>query len=231
MLPPALIEYSATATDGGINVGFQLDYRAQGLIGWGSTLTRLVQYASNHPVLTLGTVSNAANIMQHATIRGIGVGTGVDQSAQTSGHGVVIGNIAWCIVEDIFVDPFIAGGSRTDVYIGMINPGVNSIGQFENWFNNITIKSGAFEFLELSGNSTGSTWGPLYIGDSSNFFVDWRTPAGNAVVFNNQTSIGTFLELNLEWIQSPSGVTSGLLLFNNCRGGSFDQIRIEGTQD
>ena len=68
------------------------------------------------------------------------------------------------------------------------------------------------------------------LGGTGNFFVDYRQPDSNVVQFNNCTSFGVIHELKIEWIQSPSAVTSGQLLFNNCRGGSIDQVRFEGNR-
>lgn len=231
VLPCQYIEYDVRTTSGGFNAGLLLPggtngQGAAGMRGCGSTATRLIQFAPNFPALTVGNLDNV-NYIQGGTVSGFSVGFGVDQSANTQGIGVQIGGFIYSSLYDVRVDPFVDGGGRVEAYQGFVISNANGIGPFANQYGPLYIFTGAQNFI-FSNGSTGDFWSYVYVGGSANQGVDFRTPASNAVVFNNCTAFGSIAKMDIEWIKSPTGTTSGILLFNNCRGGSIDQLRFEG---
>jgi hypothetical protein len=224
MLPGGMIEYTATATDTGVNTGFQIDYRAAGVMGVaGFRETILIQFAANYPAITLGGMNTSACSIG-SVYANFAVAMAVDQSANTSGVGVQFGCVVGAKIEMIDVESDLSGMGAFQPYIGLSTPNVNGIWFFENYVNQIWIRAGAHNLWSQQSNSSGNTWGVMYIGGTGNFYVVYQTPSSYMIDIQNHGE-AMIEELNVEWTQN-SGDT--LMIIANVRNMVINQLRFEG---
>lgn len=222
--PPGRYEYTATMTQGGNNVGWQLPKDLHGFIGAGSGSVELVNFAVNHPAMTIGDVSNDdAAHTENAIYRGFGVGHGASQAGQTSAFGLLWGRIFFSDFDDIEVSPFFGGGHP---YIGLRIGLASNQFFFSNRIGTISVRGGQQHVMHSVSNTTGNAWENAYFGGG------WwgnRIALSSHAVFFAATGViqGTFQQFNIEWTAPGE---SCYALRCDSLGIDLGSVNLEGNQ-
>lgn len=219
-----VLEYTATGVDGSSNkVGLQVPATALGLIGNSPATSVFVQFATNYPALTIGDVSGSTETGGGYFVN-FSVGFGTDQTSQTNGFGMQWGAQQQSYFNNVSVNPFAAGGSRVEAYIGLYLP--PSVNIFACVIPSIAIGTGVAGMIYHACGTTGNVWGEIYLGGGGP--TDLRVLTAPALNVQNATNFGTIDLLNIEWCQTSNGGT--LVELGNCRGFNASQIRFEGDK-
>lgn len=231
--PPERYEYSASATQNSRNTGLHMK-SGMGIIGGGDRPgdgTRFVQYASNHPALTIGDVSNTvSNLIEGGQFTGFCVGHGSSQTGQASADGLLLGRIWRSTFDQIYVSPTLDGTNHA--YCGMrIGLGLNQF-FFSNRIGTLVSKSGQAHLFRMDSNGTGCEWANLYFGGVSTAggagTFGARLALSAEPVFINTPEFGHAGQFNIEWCSS-SGQTAALRA-DNCDVLDIACLHIEGNQ-
>lgn len=200
-LPPGRYEYISEEQQDSRNVGFRLPNNLAGVKFGGAGPfegTQLIQYGTNHPILTIGDVSTDVNDLTQGKEIGGGatLAYGTDQAGQTGAVGLLLGRLWNCTLGDFSVDSYLVGMYHP--YIGM-QIGWN-IGTFffSNRIGMLRITGGQENIFKSVANSTGCKWSSIYCGGGT-----WenRVALSAAPVFIGPfgAEFGSVDQLNVEW--------------------------------
>lgn len=227
-LPAGVYQYEAAATQNAQNTGLHAKKELLGLLGAGMSVdggTVLVQFASNHPILTIGDVTaTAGNLTQGGNYGDFALAYGASQSAQTSAYGLLLGRIWQSQFNNIYISGDYAGAFPP--YIGL-RIGVSSAQFFfNNVLDNIIVRSGQRNILHQIAIGTGCKWGMIYLGGGD---VGSRVALTGPAFFAEMSGnvFGTIDQLNIEWVSGPA---NDPLLRNDSQGLVISQMYFEGNQ-
>lgn len=226
--PPGRYEYICTEVQNSINVGFQITKDVPGFIGGGASDrsgTRLLQYATNHPVITIGDVSaNAGDMHQNSRFGGFCVGYGVTQVGQTQANAILLGRI-WMSDFDPIAAITALSGTSHQPYIGLKVGASSSQFFFSNNLSSVLIQGGQANILKADANSTGCYWDNIYLGGGAP--GNRVALSGNAFFANlSGREFGSVGQLNVEW---TSCATDGPLR-TDALALAVDHLHMEGNQ-
>lgn len=223
------IEYSASRAQEARNVGLQIPYDLRGFLGSGPAYkggSRLIQYASNHPAITLGDVGSGDKLSEGCTYRGFRIGYGIGQQGQDQASTILIGRGFACRYEDLFEDSYMAGTLPCQGMTGLHFYTANGQFTFSNILKNIKIHRAQRNLLRTGAVGTGNVWENVYLGGGT---FGSRVPLSGAAVHfaNNWASqaAGAISQLNIEWVEA-----NRFLFLEAVRSGSFDSLRFEGCK-
>ncbi|GJE14013.1 hypothetical protein [Methylobacterium longum] len=231
-VPAGRFEYIATGVQNGRNAGLQVKKGVRCLIGAGSISggTMFVNYATNHPALTLGDIGlSSAGYTYGGRYGGFAVGHGVSQTGQASADGLLVGNYYNSYFDDILVTPFGDGFNHANVGLEVGTSLSNFF--FQNVIGAVTVKSGSVNGLKWNANGTGNSWRSLYVGAGTAGAATYGSRqafSSYPVWFNTPgAEIGSFDQLNIEW--SITGANLALLR-NDSLGLKVQYMHLEGDQ-
>lgn len=223
------IEYAAHQVQEGRNVGLQVPYDLRAFIGSGPGSnggSQLIQFARNHPVITLGDVGSSNNLSEGCTYKGFRVGYGVGQQGQDQASTILIGRGFACRYEDLFEDSFMMGSQPYQGMIGLHFFTATGQFTFSNILKNIKIHRAQRNLLRTGAVGTGNVWENVYLGGGT---FGSRVPLSGAAVHfaNNWASqaAGAISQLNIEWVEANQ-----FLFLEAVRTGSFNSLRFEGCK-
>jgi hypothetical protein len=224
-MEPGDYQFIASSTQNSRNTGLHFKKGGAGLIGAGSHSagTRLIQYATNHPVLTLGDVgATASDLTEGAQYQGFTLGHGSSQAGETSADGLLLGRIWRSNFDDFHISPFLGGGHpNVGVRVGL------SSAQFffSNVIGRMEVRGGQAHIFRSDANGTGNTWRSLYLGGGG---FGNRVALSSAPMYVNSPEFGAINQLNIEWTNSSA--QSAALDINNCDQFYADIIHFEGVR-
>jgi hypothetical protein len=227
--PKGTYEYIATSTQSGRNTGLHANKNVRGITGAGmGNGTRFVQFATNHPALTIGDVGA---VDADATLGGVYYGfevcQGVTQAAQTSADGLLLGRIWASDFDMINVDAARGFQAYVGLRIGL------SVAQFffSNHIGTMKVNTGQLNMVLMDANGTGNNIQNLYVGGGS---VGNRTTLTSQAVRLNQSGrdFGTIQQFNIEWVNcSGAGMfysEAVQIIINHCH---FEGCQMAGTNE
>ncbi len=227
---PALrFEYEATANQGGRNTGLHAKNNIGGVIGESGNATygtRLVQYAVNHPVLTIGDVGATSSYgLQSIKIGHFALGHGVSQTGQTSADGLLLGSLYYSdFIGLVTITPFMQGVFPP--YIGLqIGLSLTQI-FFSNVGMNFLIFASQMSYIKNNAGGTGNAWLSAYCGNGGpgNRVAMIGTPVDLGPSGVDHGFIGI---LNIEWTNSSGGPAAALTSAGD--GTTIGHLHIEGV--
>lgn len=229
-LAPERFEYTATESQAGRPVGLQVPSQCPGLVGAGSsgTGTRLVQYARDCPVLTIGDIgSDPARTTAAATFGGFVLGYGSSQAGAPNASTLMLGRAWMSRFYDIREDSSLAGaGSHNPGMIGLHLFSTDHQFFFSNALTNIRIYGAQQNLLRVSSLGTGNTWTNVYFGGGT--FGQRVRLSGAALHLSDGGrgfALGHVAQLNVEWVEAEQ-----ILFMEGVRTGAVDSLRFEGCK-
>ena len=229
-VPAGRLEYTMQDVQNGRNAGFQLTKEIPGFVGAGShpsNGTVLVQYATNHPVLTLSDIgTNNSDSVEGATYGGFAVSHGVSQTGNTSADGVLFGRMWGSTIRDILVSPFLGGGNFP-AWNGL-KIGLNTQQFFfSNGIGVTRVLAAQNSFEEHNSGGTGNYWEAAYNGSGT--FGSRVQMSGPPVNYaSGGVDYGARGQLNIEWCATTSSLAAAMGV--NSDGLTIDHIHLEGVQ-
>lgn len=228
LFPSARYEYEASATANGRNTGLHAKTGIIAVLGDSSSpleSPQMVQYATNHPVLTFGDLTATTSaFVEGAVLDGFVLGHGVSQTGQTSADGILFGRCWGCSIDNILVTPFLDGTNPP--YIA-IHVGLGTTTQFfSNNIGTVRAYSAQQHLFRQDAASTGNSWQNIYLG-SGTFGNRVATAAEPFWANMSGSDFGSIAQLNIEWCQSAN---NGALLRSEATNMLIGHLHFEGAK-
>lgn len=217
--------FEAPPGDYEIDLAGGLVVDAEGFVWIGSINTKLTQFASNTPVITLGNAVSTGNGSKAMSIFGLTALYGVDQTGNTNANAIVMGSSWQCRYEQI------RGADRIGYFKPYRSIYFKSIGT-DQWFFSNAMRDCGFghaqqEIWRHSLMSTGCVYQNIYIGGGNPNITAYPTTSTIGVVSFNTGGIrgadSVFEQFNIEWVSG-----NHILYLYNARQYVFDSLHIEG---
>lgn len=214
------LQYTASGVQESRNVGLQVKKDVLGLVG---AKAKLIQYATNHPALTLGDAGSVSgDLSSFCEYRGFSVGYGSSQVGQTSADGLLIGRMANCKLDQINVDRYISG-SLFVPYVGIRQGPAATNFFFSNQIGTLSANGGQKNLLWVLGSSTGNRVENMYLGGGT--FGSRNACSDKPVRFSQYESTwGSVGQMNIEWQDTDQ------LMFADGQNMVIDLLHVEGNK-
>lgn len=218
-IDPVRVEYDCQTTDGGVNVGLYLAASRAGIIGAGMTdQTELIQYAADHPSLTLGE-AGAGTDSYSAVFRDFMVGRGVTGTANS--RGLLLGKHFYSTFQRINVSKENGLGTIFHPAVGVSHRTGGSL--FSAVFDTFGVACGQSTCWDYQpGGGTGNHVRNCYVGGGGSEGARTILTAEALVIKDGHGTI--FDQLNVEWLEC-----AGIKIENN-PGVVIDGLHFEGVR-
>jgi hypothetical protein len=182
-----------------------------GAITWkGSRQSNINQFYANAPILVLGD-STGAETLYGNKIDGFCLNYGVSQTGNTNAIALLMGDMAWCVVENF--------ETTTNGTFPIINPPYVSVSTIAagTWFNNclrnIRLYGGQLSLMVIQASGSGNLFQDIYMSNGGNISAEesyYAALSGPALSLANPSYSGlggnVFERINIESVKCSNSV-------------------------
>jgi len=192
---------------------------------WFGTGFRIVQFALNQPVFTVGDYTGT-NQRGNVIIDGLDVKHGTDQAGQTNGTALRLGNLFWSSFRNLTVGSTGLAGSDPRSYNCLDIDGNNAAIFFSNSILDAQLKGGYNSLFRLASSGTQNIFQDIYCqGGGGNTATQAVTSPVILQAGGGAMGTSTFINFNVEWCRSNK-----LIFGDVVRGFNFVGLHTEGNE-
>jgi hypothetical protein len=204
--------------------GLVLPFRDAGGFTWkGNRNALLVQYSTNAPILTVGSIGVADGEGAAVEIDGCSLRYGAAvSSSSTRATALLIGRVWRSTFRHIYVE--VEGyGDRRPYRCCHIHTADRAF-YFSNVMENCLFRAAQFSNLDVDCNGTGNVWRNIYISNGSGAESGSVLGAPLRVDANaGSLTGGVWDQINVEWTKALR-----MVALNNCQAMVFNSLHLEG---